>query len=366
MNQRKGAKDRMSHFCLLSDPEKYVAHDWDLLADEAARAHWLDHFEKHFSKTMDHAAKQYGRSASSRIQAAKQEFGAAVQRLRENPASLDGKLNVITLDRVRGQILRKLKIADPFAYIKSRENDAALKMYPDIVRRLHSLSSQEKWLHLVECVFAGNIYDMGAMEVMHLGDEEADFVTLIDQIRPRPWLVDDYDRLEADLLPSPPTKWAKALVFVDNAGSDFILGLMPFVRELALGGTHIVLAANELPSLNDMTVNETISVVQRIAADDGHLMALIDAGMFEVVSSGNDIPLIDLSNVSDELNAAAEGVDLVVLEGMGRAVESNFDAKFKVDSLQLAILKDQAVATRMGGKLYDCVCKYRPLEAPAA
>jgi type II pantothenate kinase len=351
----------MSHFCLLSDPDNYVAHDWDLLADEPARAHWLDHFEKHFSKTMDHAAKQYGRSVASRIQAARQEFSAAMQRLRENPAGQDGKLDIITLDRMRGQTLRRFKLNDPFAYIKARENDAAVKMYPEVVLRLRSLSNAEKWLHLVECVFAGNIYDMGAMEVMHLADEKADFVTLIDQIRPRPWLVDDYDRLAADLLTAPPTKWAKAIVFVDNAGSDFVLGLMPFVRELALGGTHIVLVANETPSLNDMTVNETISVVERIAADDLHLLALIDAGMFEVVSSGSDIPLIDLSQVSDELNTGADGADLVILEGMGRAVESNFDAKFKVDALRLAILKDQAVATRMGGNLYDCVCKYTPI-----
>jgi uncharacterized protein with ATP-grasp and redox domains len=185
---------------------------------------------------------------------------------------------------------------------------------------------------------------------------------LIEQTKPRPWFVDDYDRLAEDLLLAPPTKWTKAIVFVDNAGSDFILGVMPLARELSLGGTQIVLAANELPSLNDITVDEAIDVVERLAARDSDLAALIEAGMFEVVSTGNDIPLIDLADVSDELNAAAEDADLVLIEGMGRAVESNLDAEFTVDALRLACVKDEAVADHIGGQLFDCVCKYTPVE----
>jgi hypothetical protein len=50
---------------------------------------------------------------------------------------------------------------------------------------------------------------------------------------------------------------------------------------------------------------------------------------------------------------------------MGRAVESNSDAKFGVDCIRLAILKDAMVAKRIGGGLYDCVCKFTPA-APAA
>jgi len=87
--------------------------------------------------------------------------------------------------------------------------------------------------------------------------------------------------------------------------------------------------------------------------------------MFEVVSSGNDIPLIDLSEVSDELNEAAADAELVVLEGMGRAIESNYDAAFKVDTLHLALLKDPLVAARVGGEVYDCVCKYTPADGAA-
>jgi type II pantothenate kinase len=190
-----------------------------------------------------------------------------------------------------------------------------------------------------------------------------DFFAELEETKPRPWLVDDYDLLAKDLPQTPPSKWSKAVVFVDNAGSDFILGVMPLARELALFGTRIVLAANELPSLNDITVNETVAVVQKLCAVDADLSALVEAGMFEVVSSGNDIPLIDLSNVSDELNEAAADAELVIIEGMGRAVESNFDASFTVDAMKLALLKDPVVAARVGGEVYDCVCRYEPRPA---
>ncbi len=147
---------------------------------------------------------------------------------------------------------------------------------------------------------------------------------------------------------------------MDNAGSDFVLGVMPLARELALAGTKIVLAANELPSLNDITADETVVVLENLARVDEDLATLISASMFEVVSTGNGSPLIDLSEVSEEINEAAADAEIVVLVGMGRAIESNLDAAFRVDALHLALLKDAAVAERIGGALFDCVCKYTP------
>ncbi len=148
---------------------------------------------------------------------------------------------------------------------------------------------------------------------------------------------------------------------MDNAGADFVLGLMPLARELAAHGTQVVLAANELPSLNDITADETVELVGQLTTVDEDLASYVSAGLFEVVSTGNDIPLIDLSEVSDELNEAAADADLVILEGMGRSVQSNFNTRFRVDSIQLCLLKDPSVAARVGGEVYDCVCMYRPV-----
>ena len=353
----------MSHFCLLKDPEQYVPQDCDLIADQAGREYWLNHFEEGFARAMELAVEQYGREARKRIDAASKEFTDVVRGLREDPTSLsDGKLNVLELDRLRERMLREHRLRDPYANIKARANASATKLYPQVVRKLHAMADEEKWLHLVECVFAGNIFDLGSMTGTNLADDPADFLSVVEGAKPRPWLVDDYDRLADDLQSPPPLKWGKAVVFIDNAGADFVLGVMPMARELALYGTKIVLAANEAPALNDMTVDETIDVVERLAAEDFDLGALVRAGMFEVASSGSRIPLLDLGEVSDELNEVAADAELVILEGMGRAVETNFDAAFRVDGLSLALIKNAEVAGRIGGELYDCVCRYVPAD----
>jgi type II pantothenate kinase len=79
----------------------------------------------------------------------------------------------------------------------------------------------------------------------------------------------------------------------------------------------------------------------------------------EPVTTGTGHPLIDLSQVSEELNRASQDADLVILEGMGRAVESNLHATFSCDALNIAMLKDPMIARRIGGKLFDVVCRFR-------
>jgi len=351
----------MSNFCLLRDPDNYVADQIDLVADEKGRKYWLDHFEQHFVETLDHALARYGRTARKEIEAARAEFAGSLARLREDPESLgDGKLDVISLCKLRDGTLRKHGLNDPFMHIKQRENTAAVEIYKDVIARLGELDGRDKWLTLIKGVFAGNVFDLGSPATMHLADQPTDFVATLAEIKPRPWFIDDFDRLAEDLPDSPPTNWGKAVVFVDNAGSDFVLGILPLVRELALYGTKIVLAANELPCLNDITADETVEVVETIAAQDEDLAALIRADMFEVVSSGSEGCLIDLLDVTDELNEAAADADLLILEGMGRSVETNFDTAFTVDTLKLAILKDEQVASRIGGKVFDCICRYQP------
>ena len=58
-----------------------------------------------------------------------------------------------------------------------------------------------------------------------------------------------------------------------------------------------------------------------------------------------------------DLNAKA----LVILEGMGRGVESNIDAEFSCDAVNLAMIKDSAVASRHAGKVFDVVCRFWPM-----
>ena len=149
-----------------------------------------------------------------------------------------------------------------------------------------------------------------------------------------------------------------------------------------------VLAANERPSINDVTARELRALLPRVAeaerlgfsggsgafgahsernenenASLGVFQRALDANTLVVVSSGSDLPVIDLSRVSAELVDAARGADLVVLEGMGRGIETNLFARFACDALNLGMVKHPEVAQCLRGTLYDCVCRFaRPEE----
>ena len=354
----------MSQFCLLADPKGYVAADPDFLSDETAHQRWLDLFASRFDEALKFAAARYGRTSGKQIVTARSQWAEIMARLRQEAAS-PAASSLVEMCRLRESVLRGQRLNDPFAHLKTRHIESALGAYPDAVRRFHKLQDDEKWLRLVEGIFAGNLFETLGPEAVNSDSSKNDFFDAVDDIKERPWLIDDYDRLAEDLPQAPPVKWTKAVVFVSGSGNDFILGVMPFVRELALGGAQIVLAANELPSFTDITADETVGIIEELAGIDNDLAALVQGGLFEVVSTGNDLPVLDLSSVSDELNAAAADADLVILEGAGRAVETNRNAVFTVDTLWLALLTNAGVAHAAGGALHDCVCKYRPIERPA-
>ena len=350
----------MKHFALLKHPDTYLALDWDLVKEPEACADWLDLFDEVFAEILHHARDVYG--AEERIEVARAAFTAEISALRRDPTSFQGgQLNLLELDKIRDRVLRGNDLPDPFKKIKERENQAAMALYPQVIQSHRRLEGKDKWFHLVKGVIAGNTFDLGATATLHLGRESQDFMACIEKIKPRPWLADDFDALAEKLLSFPNLPWRKVVILVDNAGSDFVLGVLPFTRELIRGGVEVVLGANELPSLNDITVGEVGEVVKALAENDPVLAESLRDGRLSIVSSGTDLPVIDLSLVSDELNAAAADADLLMLEGMGRGVETNWDADFTVDTLRICLIKNESVARRIDGENFDCVCCYTPV-----
>ena len=70
---------------------------------------------------------------------------------------------------------------------------------------------------------------------------------------------------------------------------------------------------------------------------------------------------MDLRRVPDVLADACIGTDLVIIEGMGRAIHTNLRTSFRCDSLKLAMIKTEWLAKKLfgpGGALYDCVCAF--------
>jgi damage-control phosphatase, subfamily II, stand-alone protein len=346
-------------FALLADPASYVACTWDLSADSEGRIHWVDFFCRHIETLLRlgvEAAAARGEpiaAATARSAACQIEFIDRFQKYAGAPDA-DGRVTILTLDQWRDQLLRKHGFIDAFVDLKSRENEKMLPLLRALCAQLDALKGEAQCRAIFEGVFAGNIFDMGAeATAKQFLAGSPDFFKIRESLAPRPWLIDDYDALSLRFLTGPIHR--KCVFFIDNAGSDFLLGAIPMIRWLAMRGTAVVIAANERPTLNDMTVHDVLDWWPRILEAEKSIADL----PIRIVSTGTGEPLIDLGNVSAELNTASAGADLVILEGMGRGVESNLDARFSCDAINLAMIKDVMIAKRHGGQVFDIVCRYR-------
>jgi type II pantothenate kinase len=83
-------------------------------------------------------------------------------------------------------------------------------------------------------------------------------------------------------------------------------------------------------------------------------------GRLFVCSNGQGSPCLDLRRVPCALADACVGADLVVVEGLGRAIHTNFRARFRgASSLKLAMIKNAHLAEALlGGEIMDCVCLF--------
>jgi type II pantothenate kinase len=345
----------MRPFCKLADPATYLACAWDLTADAPARRYWVEFFKSHLSTILKLglASTNDDPECPARAERCRADFFARFDAYAADPAS-HGPVTILTFDQWRDGILRRHGFVDAFAELKNRENAAALVHLPRVCRELDQLRGADQLIAVILGVFAGNIFDMGAHATAKAFlNGGPDFFHTRQSISPRPWLIDDFHALLGRMLNG--SVHRKAVFFIDNAGSDFVMGAVPMMRWLAGRGTEIILAANERPTLNDMTIKDVKTWWPRILEAEPSLKGL----PIQPVSTGTGEPMIDLAEVSDELNTASADADLVILEGMGRGVESNLDAQFSCDALNLAMIKDQAVADRHGGKLFDVVCRFR-------
>ncbi|HSV12918.1 MAG TPA: ARMT1-like domain-containing protein [Tepidisphaeraceae bacterium] len=346
-------------FVKLADPARYVACAMDLSVDHDARQHWVRFFRKNFDTILKlgvDAAAARGESreaATDRAKSCRAEFDEIFDAYTASPSAA-GRVTMLTIDAWRDDTLRKHGFTDAFIDLKHRENERALPLLPAVCRQIDALRGADQLRAVIEGVFAGNIFDMGseatAAAYLHGGP---DFFATRASLSPRPWLIDDYDALQRRLLNRPIHR--KAVFFIDNAGSDFLLGVAPLARWLAMRGTRVVLAANQTPALNDMTIADVNEWWPRIVEIEPSLKSL----PIDRVSTGTAEPLIDLTGVSRELNEASADADLVILEGMGRGIESNLDARFSCAALNIAMIKDAMTAKQLGGKLYDVVCRFR-------
>uniref|UniRef100_A0A8D0AJD3 4'-phosphopantetheine phosphatase n=1 Tax=Sander lucioperca TaxID=283035 RepID=A0A8D0AJD3_SANLU len=297
---------------LLQDASSYIPDTVDLTEDAHAREYWLYCFEEALDGVVKRAVASQPDmpEAAERAEKFRQKYRHKLQTLRHQPFAY-GSLTVRSLLDTREHCLNEFNFPDPYSKIKQRENDMALKYYQKAVKCLDELSWEERQYALVR-------------------------VELMDC----------------------------AMFFVDNSGVDIILGVMPFVRELLSRGTEVVLASNSGPALNDVTNGELQILTESIAAMDPVIQAGLREDRLTLVQSGSSSPCLDLSRLDKVLAMVVRErkTDLVIIEGMGRAIHTNYYAMLRCESLKMAVIKNSWLADRLGGKLFSVVFKY---EVPA-
>ncbi|WOH16214.1 hypothetical protein DCAR_0935763 [Daucus carota subsp. sativus] len=294
--------------------------------------------------------------ARFRAQTFASRYTQILEEFKKDPESHGGPPDGILLCRIREQVLRELGFKDIFKKVKDEENTKAMSLFEKVVCLNDDIEDEAKRVeNLVRGIFAGNIFDLGASQLAELYSKDGmSFLASCQNLVSRPWVIDDLDKFIVNWCKK---SWKKAVIFVDNSGADVILGILPFARELLRRGTQVVLAANDLPSINDITYTELIEIISKLKDEHGKLVG-VDTSNLLIANSGNDLPVIDLSSISQELAYLASDADLVLMEGMGRGIETNLYARFKCDSLNIGMVKHQEVADFLGGRLYDCVFKY--------
>ncbi|KAG7669223.1 hypothetical protein Ndes2526B_g05521 [Nannochloris sp. 'desiccata'] len=331
-------------------------------------------------KIFHDSIESFGKTASkdTSVKNADKKAAAFAAMYREKLDALSSTINCLELCRLREEALIEAGFKDIYLDIKTRENENALELLPEVLAELDQQENlHERWELIIRGVCAANIFDLGAAHTtdMYHSNGGVSFHDAREKLLPRPWIIDNMDRLVNKLSSSPAEKikggengddlkkqsspsYKKALLFVDNSGADVILGMLPFARELVRQGTQVIIAANELPSINDITFAELDGILPKIASLDDVLCKAISSQNLVVLSSGNALPVIDLRQVSSELVERAGDADFVMLEGMGRSIETNLNARLGCDVLKIGMVKHPEVAAELGGRMLDCVVKF--------
>ena len=85
---------------------------------------------------------------------------------------------------------------------------------------------------------------------------------------------------------------------MDNAGIDFILGIMPFTREFLKQNTQVVLSANTHPALNDITSHELKECLCTASKYCPIIESALVKGLLIGVENGQSGPCLDLTNLN--------------------------------------------------------------------
>ena len=177
---------------------------------------------------------------------------------------------------------------DPYKEIKRENTDTALKLYPELKKKIES--SKDKLLTAIRIAIAGNVIDFGVDRKFNIEGDIADILT-------RDFAVYDYDEFKERL-----TKADKVLYIGDNAGEAVFDKIL--IEQLEKPVTYIV---RDRPVINDATYDDAVHAgIDKVAP---------------ILSSGTDAPGTVLKTCSAEFIKLYNNANFIISKGQG-----NFEA----------------------------------------
>jgi type II pantothenate kinase len=344
-------------FCLTPDPPELPGL-WDLARDTGVIPHWTAIFRANARFLLEIVAADGDRDAPPRASRAIEIFEALLRDLDSGEAREMRTVHGVTL--VREHLLRGHDLPDPYRGIKAREAGRLLLEVPAALERAWELASwegsREALIEVLSDLLAGNLFDLGSrwtQEAFRAG--ELDIAGARRAYRG--WVAERLagwdpavlERLEPRPRPLGAPAEGRVLLFADNAGPDFLLGILP-AAVFWSRRWEVVVVVNSLPASSDIAIEEARAHWTLLGAlPGGPLGRAQAAGRLALIESGTGSPGIDLRFVGASLNEKAGGASWILLEGQGRAIETNWTTPFLCPVLRAAVVKDPGVAERIGG-----------------
>ncbi|XP_022647683.1 pantothenate kinase 4-like [Varroa destructor] len=364
---------------LLATPDIYVPDREDLVENGQAREYWLTTLWKSMDSVCAKAARSWPDMphVTTKSNVAMLRYRQIIEYLWQHPSTF-GPLSVRSLLDMREQCLVQCGFVDPFMKEKKQEVTEALSLLSTLVRGLDNQDVEERWNNLTLGILQGNVFDYGAQAVVNERREAQEqnihfgFANVRDRIQMAKCVQGSRAAWISRMKDNAAPPYRRVAIFIDNCGFDLVLGVIPFARELLkCQQTSVILCANSRPALNDVTIEELKIISPQIAVVDQLWRQAVEEGRVELVDSGQGSPCLDLTRINSYTAETLADCDLLIIEGMGRAIHTNYllsDAyekrtseylrmrtDFTCDSIRAAVLKTPFVAESLGGRIYDYV-----------
>ena len=311
---------------ILINKDSYKPGLWDLRKDDRAVEHWMEVFTENTEFICSLIDKDLKKPKKAVLYW--EEMLKIISRI-ENREFIT--VHDVTINREN--ILNAINITDPFIRLKSIQNNEAFKFLPDFIKYIDRINKKDALALSISAVLEGNLFDLGSSTTTKMWingnlkfntpDLDVNIYSVCDKIF---------------------EKKRTATILVDNTGFDYVVGCISLIYQLLKLDWKIIVAANEKPALNDITVNEALMMNNKINKIICSWNELIEDEKLSFISSGVKTPGIDMRKISESLNSAVNSSTLLIIIGQGRAIETTLNAIVDKDVLRIAKVKDSMVS----------------------